>query len=442
MSFSSNSPEKPPAHRRVSWPLLLAFAVFVLGFIYALRAGFMVDAKRKWHDFKYLYVIGECWLERQSPYDVPTFRAHWLCHFSEITAAAAGGIAVPPWAILWCAPVALVPFATAGLIFAALNVGAFTLSLLFTARLVFGDRSGHVPWDRPAVWVALAVCCLVGGVPASLLLGQTGIFALAGALGLIDLLRRRRARWYAPFLMLLVSMKPPIALLPVLYVALSGGLIEVLVGGLVVVALAAFLFLRLQPLEGFWKDFRDSTIGYTHSDANRPPRVGGMHSLLMDTPLSAVPPSIWILIGVALAVVLAWIYRRRACAERGYAADAPHAPEPIWFATHVALATAATTVFIPSKPYDTVLLMPALALAVRLGWTWIVALAPGLILACRPELATTALRKLGISSLMRLKEAQVMTLGALVVIVLLAILCLSSIVREKQPLRPVTPVEP
>jgi hypothetical protein len=381
-----------------------AVTLFLLAFIYALQASHRTRNIMRWWDFRFFYTIGRTWLDHQSPYRPEVFRQHWAHFFSYIQDTAAAGAFPMPWLILVLAPLALLPYIAAAWVFDVLNVAALVLCLRYTALLIFGDRSARVAWDTPRVWLAMGACCLVGGVPAAIYVGQTTLFGLAGLLGLLHYLRHPRL-WLAVGCVFLTGTKPHIALLVVLYVVLTGGWLQVVIGSALTALLTVPVFVAFQPFGTLLADLRLGMAGYAAGPGNRPPRVSGLNSLLAGTPLE-VSVAGWLAVAIVLTTVLA-ILDRMQTERLGRQAVC----EQPWWIRRVAMLVVICGLLIPLKEYDSAIFLPVVALAIRSRWRRLLAFAPGLLLACRPEnLARTFAWLSG--GRLDLSAGHVMTLGA------------------------------
>lgn len=385
----------PQLARRSAGP-----ATLILGLAYALAAGVFADGPARGIDAKYLQVFGACFRTQTSPYAAETYRLRWEEVFHEpARATAQRGVLISPLMGVVAAPISALPWHVARSIYDSLNcLFGLGLVLYFSARLAIAANRRRRGTPRP--WIGLGAACLISAVPAALFLGQTTLWALAGVLGVAYFHVRGRV-WASALCVLAAAAKPPVAVLPLLYVLLAGGHRAVLLGtgGAAALSLAV---LSHVPYDTLLRDILGSLDGYSSMRANRPPAVTGMPTLLY--PLlgetSAIP---WIAAGLVSVLAIGMASRRSDRVD-------------VQFVPGLYLSLALTGLLVPLKVYDGAIFAPwlvcALAGPARRSLTHL----PGLVLAARPGLCAALLAKLGVE----VANAWVATLGAgLVLLVLL-----------------------
>lgn len=161
-------------------------------------------------DMRYLYSAGRDWLQGVTPHDPQAF----VARASELHGREMMTFAYPPHAAPLCVALALLSWPQAMVMMSALNV----LGMLGLAWTVYQMTKSEEGGSLPA-WLAFFVTAATVGNPFAshvLWMGQTSI--LAGCAIALSLLFKQRGQWILAGMALAVaSMKPQLALAPVVY---------------------------------------------------------------------------------------------------------------------------------------------------------------------------------------------------------------------------------
>lgn len=323
-------------------------------------------------DARVLYVAGQCWLAGGSPYEAEAFATTWRSTFSEVHPRTFV-FAYPPTVAVISVPMALLPWPAGGRLLAALNASALIGCLLLIALSLRAALRERASWSRIALGLALA--STIGAIPATLQIGQTGLLALLGALACLTTARAGPTALFAAGA-LLASIKPQVSLIAVAIALVQARARRVAWAVASVVLVGGASLAAAGGAEALEEAFR-AVLRYSHASSNRAQALAGLQPLLQRTGIEIAT------LPVALAgIVLAAVLVAGAAHRAGPRAAAPGAVAPL---LPCALAFALSALFLPLHEYDLVLLMLPLAALVAMPAPAALGIAPGLLLAARPQ---------------------------------------------------------
>ncbi len=322
---------------------IIGSAALALAFVYVIIKGTFARGAKD-IDTRYFFVAGKVWLKGLSPYDFSHYRAVWKSCFSEEISQ--GGFAYLPGSILYSAPLGLFDWPTAAIVFRAMNIAAVGLIILLGIGYV--RRHATTPIKlRHYAWIAFGVA--MGGVPGTILTGQSSIIVCAATLTLVTL----PLRWWPLMLpaMFVASSKPQIAgpILAVVFFADRAARRHLAIAGAGAIVLSAVaLWGDHAPVTNLFQAIR----GNAGLGANDPTRMIGLGPLLRFLPIGDGPIRIlgWLAL-VAVIVVVARHSSEGATPERRLAPTA-------LMAGFVSVGLA-----YPYHGYDTAIFAPTCAMA-------------------------------------------------------------------------------
>lgn len=326
-------------HLAIGLLLLLAFA-------YDVRSGFFYTGPSDWLDGEFFFVAGKAWARGASPYDLDVFHAIWRDH---LPIAPFGSFVYPPTAVLLALPLAPFDANTAERLYDVANLAALIAVWGLGAALLRRAR----PETDPLLIVALiAATGFIAQVPGSLGIGQPGLFALLGILG-AALCHLEQRPWLGAGFVALASVKPQLALIPLVYLFAAGGH-RVVVRGVVVAALIAAAGTAVPSFEHAWHGYRESLQFHREMGFNQGDEYSSLTALLANFGVRDLALGWGVFLGAALAVVLG--SRARASGEH--------------LLLHLAVTLVLGLVFVPVHTYDWVLLVGAVMLLATARPRW------------------------------------------------------------------------
>jgi hypothetical protein len=303
-------------------------------------------------------MAGRTWLKGASPYDT----AKWATEWSVIQPSPwanghppPGPYVYPPhWAII-AVPLALLPWHLAARIWDALNVSALlgTCSLLwrFAAQR---DRK----LSTPMLIGFTAIAGLNGAVRWCLIEGQMSLvptFALVGAFWAYGSGRRH---WLALFTFV-AALKPQISFLPLLFIALNGGLPGVLEGGLGIL-ITSLVAMARSGLTKVPEQVLSAYRLHLQLDFNGASQFFNVSALLSAIHVGRHPLLLGPILGVVAVLALMRANRR---AELGDPLS-----DPFW---QLGILSAIEVAFVPQHGYDMVMYTPVVFLACLFRPRWL-----------------------------------------------------------------------
>lgn len=366
--------------RRHIGHFIVALSFFAACFCYALRSGVIRTGPSRWLDTQFFYVSGLCWRNGESPYDWTVFEARWQ---AELHTRPRGPFVYPPTIGLLTIPLSLFPWEAAKWAFDTVNICALAASLWFLSRLltILAGTSWRGSWP----WLALGAGCLLSGVPAALFLGQTTILALAGTLGAICYWQRGHMLLSAACIVV-AAFKPQLCALPLLYMLVTRGHRQVLLG-FALTALAGALVVSLAPSAHLVDDARRSVNRHLLMPYNRAAGFSGLSSLFAGSRLDLAPLG-WATVGAAFVIGVGLLERRRSAGGAvGALLEGENRSSRAGTITiyGFCLPFAATGVFMPLHLYDYALYVAIIAaLAAFKPRRLVLWYLPGLALTARP----------------------------------------------------------
>jgi len=381
-----------------------AILFFILGPLYALKSGVLGAEAERHLDARFIYAYGAAIRDGVSPYNRVEYSRTWERELdTAIHPSAARGVALLPSMGPFAATWARLPWRVAGPVYDALNF-CFGLggTLYFIALLT--RRALRLTSATPGLGLGLGAVCFIGGVPGALYVGQPTLWAMAGALGAIELAFQGRA-WLTGLCVLAASLKAPVVLLPLFYLACLGYWRGLVVGAFLTLLFSVVTLLWI-PLDAIVDNVRESLRGYAAVGDNQPPNVTGIPGLVGAA--HAPPPSFpWLVLGMLLTAACA--FRDRRAIRKGGAPEL--GPERLFAAFLF------TGLFIPLKLYDLVVFGPLLCATLASGKSLRLLYLPGFLLIAKPERLLAAL-----DGAAPVTAAQLATVGALSVCVVWAAL--------------------
>jgi hypothetical protein len=155
-------------------------------------------------DTRYFFIAGKVWVHGQSPYDFASYLGTWKQYFSDEIAP--GAFAYLPGSFLYAAPLGLLDWQAARVLFRAMNLGAVLLIATLCLLYARSWRDGK-PSLRHYAWTAVGLT--LGGMPGTILTGQSTVIVCAATLAVAISPFRR---WYSLLPAIVVAgSKPQIA---------------------------------------------------------------------------------------------------------------------------------------------------------------------------------------------------------------------------------------
>jgi hypothetical protein len=341
--------------------LLLAFSYVVL------RGTFAAGAKDI--DARYFFVAGKVWLSGHSPYDFEHYGRVWLQYFEEPTTP--GSFAYLPGSILYSAPLGIVDWPTGASVLRALNLSAVLVTVLLGLSYVrrwAGQSLSLVHFG----WLAFGMA--IGGVPGTILTGQSTVIVCAAAFAVAALPSRL---W--PLLLpalIVASSKPQIAGPVLLVVTLCDHAMRRRIIGAGVLALLcclAVLMLDSAPVTHLVQ----TLSGNAGLGPNSPGRMIGLGPLLWGLSVGGMVAKVLPWLALAGAVLLI-VYH----APKFSTAERRVAPMPLIAGFLL------TGLAYPYHGYDTAMFAPVCALCGLLPLRRQLVFFPALAVIGRPQLVS------------------------------------------------------
>jgi hypothetical protein len=336
---------------RWRWPLAMTLVAAAAMYAFWPIAKF----PRGWNDTSFLYAAGRTWLNGFSPYDFARWNVEWAAVRPIADIVQPMPFVYPPhWGPI-AVLLGLLPWAVASRIWDAVNVVAYLGACAFVLTLA-GGRVRDLA-AKPAVWVFLAIATLNVAVRQSVFQGQLTIVPLLGIAGAFWAWREKRTMYLVLFASI-ASLKPQLALLPLLYLFLNGGHVPVLLAG---VAAGATGLLSMLPsqIERLPADLSHVMTLHTQLEFNQPDQYFNLPALAA----GSLPGQSFMMAGPILAfiLVIAMTLMRR----RGMAPTVLR--DPLW---QLSILVALTGALLPVHAYDLVIYTPLGLLAYRLRASW------------------------------------------------------------------------
>lgn len=286
----------------VTWGLALALAgasAVAFGIVGVGRGGGLGQ-----FDMKYFYIAGRCLRQGMNPYDPANFA---LCSrgFTNLV----GGYFYPPQFGPLAILLSWLPFSGARALICGINLGAVGLLSIFCAgarnsgtNLSISDPAPEARWLIPAIVLGNPFTAHV------LWMGQTTLIATAALAGAWVYAWRPSRIWLAGTLMAVATIKPQIALLPILWLLFERRWKVLAVGAAASLLLSLPELLAIGPIETFtgWLSaiarFRE--VGSNYIGA---PHVFGVQNFLAAMGLKV--PSL--LVVSICATTALWWFRQR-----------------------------------------------------------------------------------------------------------------------------------
>jgi hypothetical protein len=360
------------AARRRRWGSYVGLALVVLGLMYASVQGTWGRGAKD-IDTRYFFVAGKVWTSGQSPYDFATYQRVWREHFQDEVGQ--GAFSYLPGAIVYTAPLGLFDWTVSCTIFRLFNLGALITIVLCCLRYLrhFSDGSLRL---MQLVWVGIAL--LIGGIPGTILTGQSTVLVCAAALVIIAPPTKSKVLLFMA--MLVASSKPQVSG-PVLVLAVVANrpwrrtLVQT--ASFAAGASVVILLLDPHPIINFLNGF----TGNSQLPANQLDNMIGLGPLLHSLSIGGLVSRL--LQTAALVAVLVLTARA-------------------WLSDPVHKETAATMVgFLsvglayPFHAYDTAIFAPACALASQLPPRRQLVLLPAFLLMGRPGMVERLVHLMG-----------------------------------------------
>ncbi len=339
---------------------------------WVVSRGFVGPARRL--DARAVLLGGICWSQGISPYVADAYANAWQLVFhgprpDEFV------FAYPPTSALLLVPLGWLG-ADAGLS-AIDGLNLASLGLVLAGCIMLVRNYGDGPWRRARLGVGLALAAAVGPISGTLLLGQTGLWALTGMVGLWVLPRGRFPA--ARVMCVIVATTKPTVALPVLcFVAVTEpALMAVAVLASLAVCAPVLLTSGGLAVPGQWLE---ALRTYASTPANTPLELASAQHLLFRF-VPAVPPAVLTVLGALVGVLVGLRARKYRSPE--------HALE------HWLLLVAVSAACLPLHTYDLILIVPlAVAIPFAKGssrfWFPI-----GVLLAARPSALAGLLARFG-----------------------------------------------
>jgi hypothetical protein len=360
--------------KRWRWPIAVTLVVAAVGYAFwPLHARI-----RPWSDFAFVCAAGRTWLMGASPYDFPTWNAEWAA-------------IRPPWVVVsqpmpymypphW-APLAIlaaaVPWSVASSAWDAVSVLSFVATALLSVQLL---EIGPNPVRQPGAWASIAFAALNPAVHYSAWQSQMALFPMLGVVGAFWAWHKKKVAWLAVF-GFIASLKPQVSLPALLYLALSGGHLGLLIGGAAAagVGVVAMIPSGLGALRAQWAN---CYALHVQIEFNQPEEFSNLLSLLPWRGGARQFLSVSTAAGMAAAVVMVVVAR---VARKRHPA---HVPNALW---QLSVVLAVTAALMPVHAYDLVIYTPLFVLAYELRWRWVASVLVVLILTARLHLLSAYL---------------------------------------------------
>jgi len=382
---NEDQPSRTIRNRRIR--LLVGMCLFAACVVYAVRSGVLATGGARWLDAKWLYVSGVCWRSGNCPYNQAAFYETWR---TELNEEPINPFVFPPSIAVLVVPISLAPWSTAKHILDAVNLCALGACLFFLSRLL--TIAANVDWRRVGPWLCLGAACLLSSVPSVLYIGQVTLLAMAGTLGAFCFWQQRRLL-PAAVCVVFATMKPHVAVLPLLFMLVAGARREILLGAaLTIVACACGL--AFAPDGDLLTHLADSVAGHEDNLFNSAMGRTGLSSLCAGTPFE-LSEIVWSAMGAGLVTALAIAERLRYSPRPrrllALTDDSTSTNPSLSTGYALQLPFAVAGAFMPFHAYDFVIYMPIVvfSLAARgLTKLWFI---PPLLLIGRPKNIQSAL---------------------------------------------------
>jgi hypothetical protein len=366
---------------------IVALTFFMLCAAYVIYAGIVRAGSARWIDGTVFYVVGKCLASGNSPYNGAQYTSQRERErLPEYVQPDTGGGCPYPLSVAFVAfPMALFRWQVARRILDAANVAAFAALCFFCMDLA--RRTRLKGWRDPALYVFAGLSCLVSALPGTLYVGQVGLIALAGGIGACWAWMRGIPLLAACFV-ILGSVKPQIAFLPLFYLLVTGAHVPVISGG-VVVAGASLLGLAFLPgpIGDTLADMQRSYAAYrTGLPYNSLENYSSIAAVLGKIDSGEIIMRACAAAGCLGAAALACAARRGRQSVESQAPSTVKYPfaSPVW---HLILISVCSAAFMPLHPYDLVVFCPAITLLAIARNQWAAgAVAAAIITASRSGL--------------------------------------------------------
>lgn len=375
---------------------LLSFALLYVIFKGTFAAG------AKDIDTRYFFIAGKIWIQGHSPYEFARYSDLWKRYFSDEISP--GGFAYFPGAFLYSAPLGVTEWPAAALIFRVFNVAAAVL--IVGLCLSYMRKNGDTPLGIVRyAWIAFGI--LIGGVPGTILTGQSTVIVCAAALT-VSVLPLRFWPLFVPAV-IVASSKPQIAgpIFAVLLLGYRPGRRYILGAGLAALIVCLWVMSRdsapathlLQAVRG------NASLG-----ANGPTRMIGLEPLLET--LSVDP---------RIARALGWLLLVAVIAMVGGRSGRSNSSQRQLIPTVIMAGFVSIGLAYPFHVYDTAMFAPVCGLAGLLSMRRQLFLLPVFAVMGRPRLVSWVWEKAGEISARDNTMCGVLWLSAVVAIVYWAV---------------------
>jgi hypothetical protein len=344
---------------RERWTWAVALSMLVGAAIHTLLP--LRHLQRGWNDFAFIYAAGRTWLHGLSPFDVDAYGPQW----SAVTPSHFEGVApkpltymYPPHFALFAVPLSLLGWTTAVRAWDAIGILSYVAVVVISSRISSLRRRSVV--SDPWWWVFLALATWNEGVRWTLNGGQMPLLPLVGVVGVFWALAEKRTAWLALFAFI-AALKPQIGFVPLLYVAMNGGLAGVVWGGVAALIVGG---VAMAPTHiGLFPSQLASCFRCHQSIAfNAPDQMDGILALLARFD----PNRRFVLLTPLLSLAFTgWLTRVR---RVGGTALAAALGEP---SKQAAIVLAGTAAIMPLHAYDLVIYSPLILLAYDMRPRWL-----------------------------------------------------------------------
>jgi hypothetical protein len=324
----------------------------------------------RWLDGHWIYVAGVCWAHDRSPYDVETFYTAWR---ESVPIPTRAPFLYPPTLALVSVPLSAFPWEIARHVIDALNVLSLVAVLAGCAGLLrTWKRERLSAWE----WAALGAAALMSSHGAVIHIGQTGLFALAGALGALYFGQAGRS-WLAAGCVVVATIKPQLTVLLLLWALIQTDW-RPIAAGLAAAALLSIAIVGLTHEGSIFAAVQASAAGHMARPHNALGNYSGFYALLEPFGLRSSAIPIGTGIGLAAAAAALWAGRREGTGLR----------------IGSALAIVALTGFLlPIHTYDHSVYALLIAALPILPLHTALALVPGLLLIAWPSVVASVVDK-------------------------------------------------
>jgi hypothetical protein len=364
--------------------LPFSFTLFILSITYISDKVFFIFSKPNLHglDFRYIWLAGRLWIQRENPYDNLVFGDTYK-HFFGFNRLSDNG---SPWSYppTW-APISMFfgsfSFEQAEILWRGITL-LLLIGIVILTALWLNAKGFQISLKDARVWLGASYLFLLQSTSFTISIGQTSILFTFGVVLLLYAASRRNLLLTSISVYFLL-LKPQLALV-ILITLIIGSSYRIVIWGMVLTFFALILSFARSGVTQTISGFLVNLSLYSRDILNLPPDLTGVINLVdyymsieLNSKILMIPA---MLIGVGCGLIM----RRSQISFWGNRRVNTEHPD-LLFLYYFILMIAITGFLMPLHIYDFIIYGPAMIVSLFLPIRQTLLLMPGLLLIFRPS---------------------------------------------------------